>query len=181
MSHWVVTLPSSISVGPHSLPCPPFWCHLEMWQVHSVISCRSLIKTLNKTSPSIVLCSSSLVVTFQVMYNLLASTFWPLPSNPVKWSDINTLWFVLPPVLHKWLRSDSTSREKYSKLESAVTPGTPWAGVYYALLSLSSVFIKIMRIFLPCFCGRSLCKRWAPPKLVIVLGTPSCSSSSKDS
>lgn len=181
MSCWVVTLPSSISVGPHSLPCPSFWCHLEMWQVRSVISCRSLIKTLNKTSPSTVLCSSSLVVTLQVMYNLLASTFWPLASKPVKWSDITTLWFMFPPALHKRLCSDSTSKEKYSELESAVTPGTPRSGVYYALLSLSSVLIKMMRIFLPCTCGRSLCKGWAPPKQVIVLGTPSCSWFSKDS
>lgn len=178
LSLGMVTLPSSISVHPRSLPCPPFWCHLQIWQVHSVIS--SLIKMLDKTSPRTVPCSSSLVTSLQVMYNPLASTFWAGPSNTVECYN----YFVccvptsVADTAAQWLNFE---RKKNRKLESAVTPGTPWSGVYYALLSLSAVLIKLMRTFLPCPCGRKLCKRQAPPKLVIVLGTPSFSWFSKGS
>lgn len=82
-SLWMVTLPSSISAGHHSLSCPTFWCHLWTWQVQSVMSSSFLIKMLNRTSPSTVHCSSTLVNSYQVTYMLLASAFRAWTSNLV--------------------------------------------------------------------------------------------------
>lgn len=70
------------------------------------------------------------------MYNPLASTFWAQPSNTVECYNYFVRCVPTSAAYRaaQWLNFE---RKKNRKLESAVTPGTPWSGVYYAWVQSS--------------------------------------------